>query len=150
MSKISIISVGKVSSEYIALNHHWLKMITFDITERIISPQLGSSPDVIKKNEALQIAKYIPHIGVSIALDPAGVEMDSHQFAKYISNNLERTKHITFVIGGAYGLDKTLLDSLNSTLSLSKLTLPHLLAKLVLLEQIYRAQTIIQGHPYHK
>ena len=59
-------------------------------------------------------------------------------------------KSIDFIIGGAFGLDGSILNLSNAKLCLSKMTLPHQMAKLMLLEQIYRAQTILDGHPYHK
>ena len=57
---------------------------------------------------------------------------------------------VDIIIGGAYGLDDSIIKSANITLSLSKMTLPHQLAKIILLEQIYRAQSILERHPYHK
>lgn len=59
-------------------------------------------------------------------------------------------RSIDFIIGGAFGLDKSILNLSNAKLCLSKMTLPHQMAKLMLLEQIYRVQTILDGHPYHK
>jgi 23S rRNA (pseudouridine1915-N3)-methyltransferase len=59
-------------------------------------------------------------------------------------------RDVDFIIGGAFGLDQSILNLANAKLCLSKMTLPHQMAKLMLVEQIYRARSIIDGHPYHK
>ncbi|WP_456380806.1 23S rRNA (pseudouridine(1915)-N(3))-methyltransferase RlmH [Hydrogenimonas sp.] len=84
--------------------------------------------------------------GFTIALDPAGREFESEAFAKLL---LDRTE-VTFLIGGAFGHGDDLLRRCDRVVSLSKLTMSHKIAKVVLFEQIYRALTINHGHPYHK
>ncbi|MDA9573719.1 23S rRNA (pseudouridine(1915)-N(3))-methyltransferase RlmH [Rickettsiales bacterium] len=74
---------------------------------------------------------------------------DSIKFSQIINENLSN-KEITFIIGGAFGLDKKILSIADITISLSKLTFPHMLVRLILIEQIYRSFTIINNHPYHK
>jgi len=90
---------------------------------------------------------FTPYLkGYNIALHPDAKEVDSFEFAKIFENN----SHINFFIGGAYGFNKDFLKKCDRTISLSKLTLSHKIAKVVLYEQIYRAFTIINNHPYHK
>ncbi len=86
-----------------------------------------------------------------IALDPNGREMSSQEFAEFFAKlQLKSLTNIAFAIGGAYGHDDLLLKKSNVVLSLSKMTFAHKIAKMVLVEQIYRAYTILQNHPYHK
>ena len=72
------------------------------------------------------------------------------EFSKLLNSKLNEGSNIDFIIGGAFGLDKEFLRKSNITLSLGKLTLPHIMARIILIEQIYRAESIIKGHPYHK
>ena len=89
-------------------------------------------------------AKSVPRKGALVALDERGKEMTTPQFAKLLG------KEATFVIGGPDGLDDALKKDAALLLSLSALTLPHALAHVVLVEQIYRAATLLTGHPYHR
>jgi 23S rRNA (pseudouridine1915-N3)-methyltransferase len=105
------------------------------------------------QEQTIQIAQksyedaFLPHLkGFNIALHPDAKELDSFEFAKIFENNT----NINFFIGGAYGFNKSFLSKCDRVISLSKLTLSHKIAKVVLYEQIYRAFTIINSHPYHK
>jgi 23S rRNA (pseudouridine1915-N3)-methyltransferase len=85
-----------------------------------------------------------------IALDVQGEEMTSEEFAGLLSQlEIRATNNLVFAIGGAHGHDESLLKQARLVLSLSKMTLPHKLARVVLIEQLYRAHSIIHGHPYH-
>lgn len=92
------------------------------------------------------IAKSIPAGSFVIALRESGLKMSSMEFSEFLSYRNESHGHITFVIGGAYGF-----DSVNESISLSiaPWTLPHQLARIVLLEQIYRGLSILKGSGYH-
>lgn len=81
-----------------------------------------------------------------IALSPSGREVDSFKFASFLKDKSE----INFFIGGAYGLEDDFCKSCDATLSLSKLTFSHKLAKVILSEQIYRSFCLLNNHPYHK
>ncbi|MGH7638303.1 MAG: 23S rRNA (pseudouridine(1915)-N(3))-methyltransferase RlmH [Gemmatimonadaceae bacterium] len=85
-----------------------------------------------------------------VACDENGRSMTSATFATYVQEARERARDLAFVIGGAYGLDRPLLEAAPLRLALSPWTLPHELARLVLAEQLYRAGTIVRGEPYHK
>ena len=84
--------------------------------------------------------------GYNIALDPSGKLLNSFEFSTIFENN----SNINFFIGGAYGFEKGFLKKCDRVISLTPLTLSHKIAKVVLFEQIYRAFTIINSHPYHK
>jgi 23S rRNA (pseudouridine1915-N3)-methyltransferase len=83
---------------------------------------------------------------LDIVLDPASRQVDSYGFA----NLLENSSRVNFFIGGAYGFEKNFIDKSNKSISLGKITLSHKLVKVVLAEQVFRALSIINGHPYHK
>jgi 23S rRNA (pseudouridine1915-N3)-methyltransferase len=85
-----------------------------------------------------------------VALTRGGRAPTSEQFARQVGRWREEARDVAFLLGGAYGLADALIEGAATTLSLSPLTLPHELARLVLLEQLYRAGTIQRGEPYHK
>jgi 23S rRNA (pseudouridine1915-N3)-methyltransferase len=101
-----------------------------------------------KKYETTILINKLSKNSWVICLDETGIHQTSIEFSQVI--NKHRSKNIDFVIGGAYGLDKSIKDKANMLLSLSNMTLPHKLAKLILIEQIYRSYTILQNHPYNK
>nr|WP_255203537.1 MULTISPECIES: 23S rRNA (pseudouridine(1915)-N(3))-methyltransferase RlmH [Myxococcus] len=85
-----------------------------------------------------------------VALDERGSLLDSVELSRYVGKAQTGAKDLLFVIGGDEGLDESVRGAANLTLSLSKMTLPHRLARVVLVEQLYRAFTILKGEPYHK
>jgi 23S rRNA (pseudouridine1915-N3)-methyltransferase len=86
-----------------------------------------------------------------VALDRSGVQRSSKQIAELVREREERPPQRTaFVVGGPHGIDETLLAEADLTWSLGKITLPHQLARVVLVEQLYRAFTILRGEPYHR
>lgn len=101
-----------------------------------------------KMKEGDAILQHIPVKSFVIALDEHGKSYTSRDFASKIAT--WQGSFLTFVIGGADGLDKKVLDRADSVLSLGSLTWPHMLARIMLVEQLYRVQTILSGHPYHR
>ncbi len=87
--------------------------------------------------------------GVIVALDDKGKEFSSPEFASWIGKQRDAGQSVTFVLGGAYGLDDQIRAKATLVLSLSRMTLPHELCKLVFLEQLYRAHSILAGSGYH-
>ena len=108
--------------------------------------------DSVAKKKVLEAEKIIPQIGSSllVALDEKGEMLTSKNFTLKISQWSQNFSCITFVIGGADGLDKSILKLANVTLSLSNMTLPHQLVKIFIAEQLYRASSILNNHPYHR
>jgi len=105
---------------------------------------------LVRKKEAEKISKALPPGACIVALDERGREYTSHEFAEFLNHSLETgVKEMVFVIGGAMGLDESVSAKANPVLALSRWTLTHEMARLVLLEQIYRAFTIIKGKTYH-
>ena len=104
----------------------------------------------VKKAEATAVLQALQRDDVLIALDENGKLWNSPQVAELISKqSVAATKNLVFLIGGAYGLDATLLERAQHQWSLSKLVFPHQLVRLMLAEQIYRACTIIRNEKYH-
>jgi len=105
---------------------------------------------VIRKKEAEKIFKALPVVGVLVALDERGEEYTSHEFASFVNDLLESgVRDVLFVLGGAMGLDETVTARAKKVIALSRWTLTHEMVRLVLLEQLYRAFTIIKGKTYH-
>ena len=108
------------------------------------------SPAEIKRREAEMFLSALKPDEFAIALDQDGAVPDSPELARLLAGWLERSKKLAFVIGGAEGLDATVLARAGAKLSLGRLTWPHMLVRPMLAEQIYRAQMILAGHPYHR
>jgi 23S rRNA (pseudouridine1915-N3)-methyltransferase len=113
-------------------------------------PPGQGSPAEIKRREAdLLLATLTPQEFV-VALDSGGTAPDSAELAKLLTKWAESGKKPAFIIGGAEGLDAAIIARAGAKLSLGKLTWPHMLVRPMLAEQIYRAQMINAGHPYHR
>lgn len=84
-----------------------------------------------------------------ILLDPTGKPLSSEELAEFVQDKMNRAVPVLFAIGGADGFSSAARKSASARISLGKMTLPHELARVVLLEQLYRAFTILKGHPYH-
>lgn len=112
----------------------------------------GKSTDIsrILEKEAALMQAAIPTGCRLIALDLTGESFTSEQLALKIERLQHITSHVCFLIGGPEGLSSDVLAQCNERWALSKLTLPHTLARIVLLETLYRAYSILQHHPYHK
>ena len=100
--------------------------------------------------EGERLLKGIPAQAYKVALDERGRALSSRVFAERLERWQQHASHIAFIIGGPDGLSAPVLKAAQETLSLSSLTLPHGLVRVVLAEQIYRAFTILDGHPYHR
>lgn len=147
MQQIYIISVGKLNNNFKIIASEYLKMIKWKVHPIEITYSKKMPIDQIKQFEAKEILKYLHSKSYKIALDVKGQIFDSFKFANIFNNN---DRIINFIIGGAYGLDSEILHIADLKISLSNLTFPHQMAKIMLFEQIYRAQTILENHPYHK
>ncbi len=102
------------------------------------------------EREAVRFAAAIPRGTAIVALDEAGEALTTRGFAARMEQWLSGGRDVAFLIGSADGLDPTLKARAERTLSLSPFTLPHGLARVVLAEQLYRAHSLLSGHPYHR
>jgi len=156
VSKIKIIALGRDKDEWISTGcAHYTKLLSrwVRIDWRIISNSKipsSLSPAEIMIAEAELIANELPPRGL-IVLTDSGRQFDSIAFSKELQKwQTNFGAELTFLIGGAYGLDSTILDRANVILSLSSLTFSHQLVRLVLAEQLYRGFAILNGTDYHK
>ncbi|MCB9992265.1 MAG: 23S rRNA (pseudouridine(1915)-N(3))-methyltransferase RlmH [Hyphomicrobiaceae bacterium] len=126
-----------------------LALTGFSIRE--VSESRASSPTARKAEEARAILENCSADSFTIALDERGAAIASDAFAGLIARERDAgRKAMTIVIGGADGLDDSVRDRADLVLSFSPLTWPHQLARILLCEQLYRATTILAGHPYHR
>ncbi len=109
----------------------------------------GLTPEIIKMKEGQRLRAGTPPRAWVTALTPAGREFTTEEFAAWLRKRQELARPLAFLLGGHWGLPDTLLAAADEQLSLSRLTMTHELARLVLLEQLYRALTLNLGHPYH-
>ena len=110
----------------------------------------GLTIDKVREREGQRLADKVPERAQTVTCDIKGRALDSKQFAKFLQTAREQDRDLAFLIGGAFGLANDLTSRSSVSLSLAPWTLPHELARLVLVEQIYRAGTIVRGEPYHK
>ena len=150
--RISIIAVGRLKSgPETALAQQFLTRLTWPVTVREVEEKKKLPPTALRKREAELLLSACPKIATIIALDEQGKGLTSREFAARLGRwRDEGETEIAFIIGGAGGLDKTILDRASLVLSLGPMTWPHQLARGLLLEQLYRGQQILAGHPYHR
>jgi len=151
--RLIILAVGKIKKDYFheAIREYLKRLGPYakiDIEEIEAEPfKRESDKEKAKKIEGERILKFLEkNEGNIILLDEKGKNFSSHEFAEFLEDKNER---IIFVIGGALGFNKNILENSYQKLSLSKMTFPHEIARMILLEQIYRATTITSGKEYH-
>ncbi|WP_428538277.1 23S rRNA (pseudouridine(1915)-N(3))-methyltransferase RlmH [Rhodopila sp.] len=113
-------------------------------------PQERGSALVIKRKEAAGLLNAVPKQAFVVALDLEGEALASQAFAQHLDQWSRLARTVCFLIGGAEGLDAAVLRQADYTLSLGAMTWPHFLVRAMLAEQLYRAQSILRGHPYHR
>ena len=156
MFKIRIIAVGKFKEKaYKELEAEFLKRLNPYAKIKIVELNESSyrkNPDLqkVKEEEAEKIIAQLPEGGIVILLEEKGTLRDSKTFADFLQRTGGLGKELVFVIGSGIGLSPTLKPYANYSISLSPLTFPHNLARVILEEQIYRACTILAGKEYHK
>jgi len=110
----------------------------------------GKPVDRLLAAEAARIRSAIPRDSLLVALDERGREFGTAALARWLEGAQNESQNAAFVIGGADGLDPGIRRDATLNLRLSAMTLPHALARVLLAEQLYRAVSILQGHPYHR
>jgi 23S rRNA (pseudouridine1915-N3)-methyltransferase len=126
-----------------------LGLTGFAVSE-LTESRAGSAPSR-KAEEAKALSAELPERGIVIALDERGNSQSSEDFAQRLRRWRDDGKEaVSFVIGGADGLDPAFVKGADLALSFSPLTWPHQLVRIMLVEQLYRATTILSGHPYHR
>lgn len=150
---LKIITVGKIKEEYLndAIDEYKKRIGKYTKIE-IIEVKDSSFDDINKNIETEKelIEKYIDSKDYLITLEIEGRQLTSEEFANKMDNIFIVNSNITFIIGGSYGLSKDIKEKADMHLSFSKMTFPHQLFRVLLLEQIYRSYKIINNESYHK
>jgi 23S rRNA (pseudouridine1915-N3)-methyltransferase len=145
--RLTIISVGHKMPDWVATaTQDYIKRMPADCSIDIKEIK----PDLTPAKEAVRIMAAIPKGARVIALDERGKDQATQQLATQLANWRQEGIDIAFLIGGADGLDASLKENAQALWRLSSLTLPHAMARVLQVEQLYRAWTILQGHPYHR
>lgn len=157
---IDIICVGKIKEKYLVdaiseyskrLSRYCSLRILEVADEKTVENASDAVYDKIKKAEAERITKFIKKDSMLVTLEINGKMLTSEEMASKISDfGVKGYSDIQFIIGGSLGLHKSITDMALFHLSFSKMTFPHQLMRVILLEQIYRSYRIINNEPYHK
>ncbi len=150
--KVGIVVIGKTAKAYSAAVDDYLSRISHYLPVRLtVLPDVTKGKTLsiaqIKSLEGAQMMKLFGTTDYVVLLDEQGKEYSSVAFAQWL--NRQQQRQLWFVIGGAYGFSDDLYARANEKLSLSQMTFPHDLVRLIFVEQLYRACTIIKGEPYH-
>lgn len=149
---IKIITVGKIKEKYLkdGINEYLKRMQKYTKIEIIELQDEDFDINKTLLREKEKIEKYIKERDYVVTLEIDGEELSSIELSKKIDNIMLNNSDITFIIGGSYGLHDDIKKRSNFALSFSKMTFPHQLFRLILLEQIYRSFKILNNETYHK
>ena len=150
-----IVAVGRVRDpnlramceDYVTRVSRYSKLRIHEIPD---GARKSKEPQTVLREEAAALLKAVPAHARLVALAQGGERCGSRRFAARLNEWRESARDLAFLIGGAYGLDAALRQRCELELSMSDMTFPHEVARLMLLEQIYRGNTILKGEPYHK
>ncbi len=154
--RINLVCMGKTDDkEIINLVKYYQNRLpkywNFEIIEIAdVKNAKNLSPDLLKKEEAKLFLNLIENSDTVVLLDEKGKQFTSREFASKIDNWMTSSvKKVSIIIGGAYGFSEEMYERANEKMSLSKMTFTHQMIRLFFVEQIYRADQILQGKPYH-
>lgn len=153
--KATLILVGKTNEEvfvraiadYMGRIGHYLPFNIITLPELKNTKKLSEAQQ--KDREGEMILKEIQTSDTIVLLDEHGKEFRSVDYAAWLQKKQNTAKRLVFVIGGPYGFSKAMYDRANEKISLSKMTFSHQMVRLIFVEQLYRACSIIKGEPYH-
>ncbi|GCD78774.1 23S rRNA (pseudouridine(1915)-N(3))-methyltransferase RlmH [Schleiferia thermophila] len=153
--KITLLSIGKSNIDFVSLaEQYYLSKINYfakvDLLKEEPKRTSSAESNYIKKNEADIILKNLSSFDYLVLFDERGVHLTSRELANFIQNlQMINVKRSLWVIGGSYGFHSSVYTKAHKLISLSKLTLSHQIVRIVVLEQFYRAFSILNNHPYH-
>ena len=159
MLNIQIICIGKIKEDYLknAIEEYskrlskYCKLEILELPDEKIPDKLNTSlANEIKQKECSNIIKHLKKSSYNIALDLGGKQLTSEQFSEKLQNHSMINSNITFIIGGSLGLTNELLNYCQEKLCFSKMTFPHQLIRVFLLEQIFRGFKIAHNETYHR
>jgi 23S rRNA (pseudouridine1915-N3)-methyltransferase len=154
--KFTLYNVGKTDNNYIKEGigdylkriGHFIDFSVVDLPE--VKQKKNLTPENIKLKEGEMLLKYLSKTDIVVLLDENGTEYTSRGFSDWLNKLINQgSKQVSFVTGGAYGFSDDVYKKAHFKISISKLTFTHQLVRLVFIEQLYRACTIIKGIPYH-
>ena len=157
MIKLKFIFVGKTKEPWISEGlKHYQKMLSKFVDLEVqmvkdekITPHI--SEDIVLEKEGEKVLRYLDKKSFYFVLDPKGETLSTEELAVFFKNKMNQgCNDFVLITGGVLGLSRKVVDSADFTLSLSRMTFPHQLIRLILLEQVYRAFSIIKGRKYHK
>lgn len=158
--KITILCVGKIKekfytdaiTEYSKRLSRYCNLSIIEVADEKTKEQASDNEiEIVKAKEGERMEKYIKDDGYVICLAIEGKQLDSVELSEKIESlGISGVSHIYFIIGGSLGISKDILSRSDYKLSFSKMTFPHQLMRVILLEQIYRSYRIMNNEPYHK
>lgn len=150
--KLTFLSVGKDRSGLFAPGvDEYVRRLSHNVKVSLVElPESRSSGQKAKEEEGAALLGKLSSRDTLVALDERGKALSSTDFAKWLGRQQDSGRDVAFAIGGDEGLSEAVRAQAALVLSLSAMTLPHRLARLVLVEQVYRGFSILRGEPYHK
>ena len=150
--RFHVVAVGRLKSGPQAdLVRHYAERLTWPLSIREVEERRKLSPAELKEREGTLLLAAVPPGALVVALDEKGITLTSEGFAQRLQRwRADGVGDLAFLIGGTDGLAAAVLEKAAVRLALGIMTWPHLLVRGMLIEQLYRAQQIIAGHPYHR
>ena len=150
--RVSILAIGKNrQGVFKDLYEFYAKRIQWEI--QLVEVEIRKTLDWKKQrlNETRKLLSSVPKDSLIVTLDESGKLLTSRALSNWINNQVDNgAKDVSFLIGGSHGLDLSAISSPNLMISLGRVTWPHLMIRGMIAEQLYRAQQILQNHPYHR
>lgn len=151
--KLNVLAVGNkmpdwIESGFMEYRKRMPRELSIELIEVKQAKDKNREQSLISEYE--RIEKVLPAANYVIAMDEQGKQLSTQELAVSLENWMDLGKDITFIIGGAEGLHPEIKQKADQIMSLSKMTLPHALVRVLLAEQLYRATTILKHHPYHR
>jgi len=154
--QIKVLNIGATELPYLreGIDQYLKKLKHYVPVEMINIPRVRAgktaSPEYVKEQEGNLIIRHLTGSETAVLLDEHGKQMTSQAFSQYLQRHMNQgVKTLTFITGGAFGFSNAVHDRVKESISLSSMTFPHQLVRLIFLEQLYRAFTILKGESYH-
>lgn len=154
--KIKVLNTGSTDAAYLreGIDHYLKRLKHYIPVEMIFTTGIkagkAATPEYIKEKEGSLLLRQLADTDMAVLLDERGTQMTSASFSEYLRKCMNRgVRNLTFITGGAYGFSQEVYDRVSERISVSTMTFPHELVRLIFAEQLYRAFTILKGESYH-
>jgi 23S rRNA (pseudouridine1915-N3)-methyltransferase len=154
--KIKVLTIGTTDISYLqeGIDQYLKRLMHYVPVEMIGLPGIragkSASTDSVKEQEGNLILRHLASTDTAVLLDERGKQVSSQAFSEYLQQHMNRgVRTLTFITGGAFGFSDAVYDRVKERISLSSMTFPHQLVRLIFMEQLYRAFTILKGESYH-